>query len=403
MTFDAKALGPCPFCGGENATLFPPTCDRKSLYNPADRAAPMVRCMGCYAEAVGTDWDATGKSAVTAWNRRASLPHAGKLSEEMVERALKTWFYPDDPDEYWRHWRGSLAGELDDNATEVMRRVLSEALSSQQAEAVPVAPAFDPMNGGCPHCKWLDTNLGHVLDQKCTLHQKIEDLQVDLQMERQISRDTRGVLRAVCEVIRSDDDDDPVEVAKERMAEIDELETAASPVPADAGEPGIKALEWVDNTQGPGCPLRFLARVPFGRLQIYEWGDEWAMNWGGRYGKVVGKTLEAAKAAAQADYEARIRSALLPATSKAKGGAGEDRRLYDADESMADGEIEMTAAENVLAWLIIEKIGVPDDRNYSPNQAQEILVRRLDYANELDAQVLRSSSPVGQTAKEGGE
>lgn len=58
--------------------------------------------------------------------------------------------------------------------------------------------------------------------------------------------------------------------------------------------------------------------------------------------------------------------------------------LYDAEALMADGEIPMTAAENVLAWLLIEKIGVPDDVGYSPNQAQEIIVRRLEQVRELE-------------------
>lgn len=58
--------------------------------------------------------------------------------------------------------------------------------------------------------------------------------------------------------------------------------------------------------------------------------------------------------------------------------------LYDADAFMADGEVPMTAAENVLAWLLIEKIGVPDDVGYSPKQAQEIIGRRLDLARELE-------------------
>lgn len=51
----------------------------------------------------------------------------------------------------------------------------------------------------------------------------------------------------------------------------------------------------------------------------------------------------------------------------------ENERLYDADAPMADGEIRMTAAEEVLAWLLIEKIGTPDDRSYTPNEAQSIL------------------------------
>lgn len=184
------------------------------------------------------------------------------------------------------------------------------ALSSQQEEAV---PAFDPMDGGCPHCEWLDTNLGRVLDQKCTLHQKIEDLQVNHQMERQVSKSINGVLRAVCEVIRADDDDDPVEVAKERMAEIEELESAEP-----AGEPGIKALEWcLHENSDPEYP-RWDADGTDKRYSVFKawWGKEnrWAYVWDGFY-----HTEEVAKAAAQADYEARIRSALVTATSKAKG------------------------------------------------------------------------------------
>ncbi|MBY3432801.1 hypothetical protein HFN89_01245 [Rhizobium laguerreae] len=50
-------------------------------------------------------------------------------------------------------------------------------------------------------------------------------------------------------------------------------------------------------------------------------------------------------------------------------------RLYDANCAMADG---------VLAWLIIEKLGLPDDVSYTPSQAREAIVRRLDRASELD-------------------
>ena len=44
---------------------------------------------------------------------------------------------------------------------------------------------------------------------------------------------------------------------------------------------------------------------------------------------------------------------------------------------MGDGDNRMTAAEEVLAWILIEKIGVPDDVGYSPQQAQDIIVSRL--------------------------
>ncbi|WPE19848.1 hypothetical protein [Shinella zoogloeoides] len=96
---------------------------------------------------------------------------------------------------------------------------------------------------------------------------------------------------------------------------------------------------------------------------------------------------ENAKAAAQADYEQRIRSALVdvPAVEP-------DQRLYDGTKPMADGgDTPMTAAEEVLAWLLVEKIGVPDDVSYSPDQAQEIIVRQF------------SSPPLSREGKDSAE
>ncbi|MCJ8518967.1 hypothetical protein ABID21_001869 [Pseudorhizobium tarimense] len=53
-------------------------------------------------------------------------------------------------------------------------------------------------------------------------------------------------------------------------------------------------------------------------------------------------------------------------------------RLYDGAAPMADGgDTPMTAAEEVLAWLLVEKIGVPDDVSYTPDQAQKIIADRL--------------------------
>lgn len=54
---------------------------------------------------------------------------------------------------------------------------------------MPEALAFDPLNGGCPHCKWLDINLGHTRDEKCYPHLMIEDMQVDRDPDRRIARD----------------------------------------------------------------------------------------------------------------------------------------------------------------------------------------------------------------------
>jgi len=61
-------------------------------------------------------------------------------------------------------------------------------------------------------------------------------------------------------------------------------------------------------------------------------------------------------------------------------------RLYDDKALMADGEVRMTAAEDVLAWLIIEKIGVPDDVSYSPHQAQKIIENALNQATASEAE-----------------
>ncbi|MBV2183246.1 MAG: hypothetical protein KUL88_01710 [Rhizobium sp.] len=58
-----------------------------------------------------------------------------------------------------------------------------------------------------------------------------------------------------------------------------------------------------------------------------------------------------------------------------------DDRLYDAAAPMADGgDALMSAAEEVLAWLLVEKIGVVDDVGYTPKQAQDIIVQNLDQA-----------------------
>lgn len=70
------------------------------------------------------------------------------------------------------------------------------------------------------------------------------------------------------------------------------------------------------------------------------------------------------------------------ALSSREPEAGE--RLYDASAPMADGETKMTAAEEVLSWLLIEKIGAPDDRSYSPNEAQSILEAHVLKAKQAD-------------------
>ncbi|NTF16831.1 hypothetical protein G6L37_00130 [Agrobacterium rubi] len=63
---------------------------------------------------------------------------------------------------------------------------------------------------------------------------------------------------------------------------------------------------------------------------------------------------------------------------------GAASHLYDANAPMSDGDNRMTAAEEVLAWILIEKIGVPDDVGYSPQQAQDIIVSRMEGLEEIN-------------------
>lgn len=77
----SEPLKPCPFCGSTDQMVLPPTCDRLTPYDPNDRAFPIVRCFGCITDVSGKDFDASGRSAVEMWNRRApTTPH--ELAQE---------------------------------------------------------------------------------------------------------------------------------------------------------------------------------------------------------------------------------------------------------------------------------------------------------------------------------
>lgn len=208
-----------------------------------------------------------------------------------------------------------------------------EALTASASEPT----AFDPMNGGCPHCTWLDTNLGRVLDKKCELHQRIEDMQSDNLLARRVQSETSKMLSAVCEAIDAGDEDDPIQVAQIRM---DELRAADQII----GEIEQRFPDWRGFRDLVDC---------------------------------IDVTLHNLRSASP-----------VPASEPATD------RLYDADQNMADGEIRMTAAEDVLGWLLIEKIGVPDDCNYTPNQAQEIIASRLDAIAAYENAALANPVPT---------
>lgn len=80
-------------------------------------------------------------------------------------------------------------------------------------------------------------------------------------------------------------------------------------------------------------------------------------------------------------------SALRALSAELETVRGELERLYDSNAPMADGEVRMTAAEDALAWLLIEKIGVPDDQSYTPDMAQQILASAIDGRNAAEAKL----------------
>lgn len=62
----------------------------------------------------------------------------------------------------------------------------------------------------------------------------------------------------------------------------------------------------------------------------------------------------------------------------------EAARLRDDQQHMACEVGAITAAEDVLTWLLVEKIGVPDDVAYTPRQAQDIIASALSSTSPLN-------------------
>lgn len=82
---------------------------------------------------------------------------------------------------------------------------------------------FDPMDG-CSQCKWAESAYGTSLVQKCELHQRIEDLQIDLGIERQVRQADDRIIQRLYEVLKIDPEDDLVEIATARMEELQAAE-----------------------------------------------------------------------------------------------------------------------------------------------------------------------------------
>jgi hypothetical protein len=170
------------------------------------------------------------------------------------------------------------------------------------------------------------------------------------------------------------------------MTATPELPTLTVSLPQIA-DIALKPLDWTKSLNTIDKP-QYDASV-FGREYLVTQNDNnsWHFHAGDDYGSNKYRSAEEALTAAEDDYKAFVRG-FLSATVEAfevsdiTSGGG---RHYEADHVMADGgDIRMTAAEEVLAWILIEKIGVPDDVGYSPQEAQDIIVSRLDLAAELD-------------------
>lgn len=121
----------------------------------------------------------------------------------------------------------------------------------------------------------------------------------------------------------------------------------------------VKELEWIDHTEGPGCPIRRIAQ-PFAGHVIWIFQaretDLWYLSYNnGLRGKFLVKgTEDEAKAAAQADFTQRILSSLEPASS-------------------VEGE-EPVAEDDVIA-LILQHLGASGMRALTHNHGPYEITR----------------------------
>lgn len=66
---DKRELLACPLCGGVALDL-PPTASINDPIKDGGRLYPIVRCLDCYCEVGGDNYDETMHSAVDKWNNR---------------------------------------------------------------------------------------------------------------------------------------------------------------------------------------------------------------------------------------------------------------------------------------------------------------------------------------------
>jgi hypothetical protein len=87
-----------------------------------------------------------------------------------------------------------------------------------------------------------------------------------------------------------------------------------------------------------------------------------------------------------------LAEALMPFLSTLAPSAAAGERLFDQNHPMADGEERMTAAEDVLAWLVIEKCGCPDDTPITPKEASDTIAGMIDHLRKYEDAALASPS-----------
>jgi hypothetical protein len=87
-----------------------------------------------------------------------------------------------------------------------------------------------------------------------------------------------------------------------------------------------------------------------------------------------------------------VDAAIRAALSTLAQSAAASERLFDQNHPMADGEERMTAAEDVLAWLVIEKCGCPDDTPITPKEASDTIAGMIDHLRKYEDAALASPS-----------
>ena len=151
---------------------------------------------------------------------------------------------------------------------------------------------------------------------------------------------------------------------------------ASSPSPAYA-EPGIKALLWTSTHDGDWLRAESLGLV-------YEIRND--------------EVADYKKAQCQSDFEARIRSALVPATSPAKGGA-EVEALADFLCSEFDADFNPVVG---AVWPEHENDDGYRDGGFVRLQPSDVQAHARGNARRiltfLGQRVLRTSAPVGRQA-----